>query len=61
MYGVLRDLNRGKRQFLPATIYQPLSGEVEGLRSLSQYQSSEKVHSRIDQLRQKGLSEGEIE
>eukprot|EP00731_Ephydatia_muelleri_P030884 Em0022g398a len=56
-----RDLNRGKRQFLPATTYQPLGGEVEGLRSLSQYQSSEKVHSRVDQLRQKGLSENEIE
>jgi len=50
-----------KKAFTPAVIYQPLSQEVRGLRSLEQYQRREGDHSRLDQLRQLGLTAPEIE
>lgn len=50
-----------QRDFTPAATYEPLSKEVEGLRSLGQYRSGEDDYGRIDRLRQMGLTLQEIE
>ena len=57
---ICRALDR-KKEFTPAVLYQPLSQEVQGLRSLEQYQKSEEDHGRVDELRQMGLTAQEIE
>ena len=57
---ICRALDR-KKEFTPAVLYQPLSREVQGLRSLEQYQKSEEDHGRVDELRQMGLTAQEIE
>ena len=55
-----RALDR-KKEFTPAVLYKPLSQEIQGLRSLEQYQKSENDHSQVDNLRQVGLTAQEIE
>ena len=57
---ICRALDR-KKEFTPAVLYQPLSQEVQGLRSLEQYQKNEEDHGQVDELRQMGLTAQEIE
>ena len=49
------------RKFVGAITYQPLGKEVEGLKSLEQYQSARTSYNHVDVLRQDGLSEKDIE
>ena len=58
LYSVLEDL-QGK-EFTPAVVFKPLADEVKGLHSLDDYQSKQKEYSRLDQLRQLGLTNEEI-
>jgi len=51
----------GARQFTPAVVFQPLAGEMKGLHTLSQFVSKEREVSKVDQLRQLGLTAQEIE
>lgn len=48
------------RDFTPAVVFKPLACEVGGLHSLEQYQVKEVEHSRVDELRDLGLTSEEI-
>jgi len=48
-------------KFAPAVEFKPLSGEVKGLQTLKRYRDSEDEHSRMDQLRELGLTTEEIQ
>ena len=50
---------RGK-EFTPAVVFKPLANEVKGLHSLDEYQDREEEYSKLDQLRQMGLTTDEI-
>ena len=50
---------RGK-EFTSAVVFKPLADEVKGLHSLNEYQNKEQEHSKLDQLRQLGLTNDEI-
>jgi hypothetical protein len=49
------------REFAPAVTFKPLDSEVQGLYSLEQYQSKQEEYSRVDELRELGLTSKEIE
>lgn len=48
-------------EFAPAVTFKPLASEVQGLHSLDQYQTKKEEHSRVDELRELGLTSEEIE
>ena len=50
-----------RREFAPAVQFKPLASEVEGLHSLQHYQTKEEEHGHIDELRELGLTDKEIE
>ena len=49
------------REFAPAVVFNPLASEMKGLLSLGQYQEWKKEHSKVDHLRQLGLTSEEIQ
>lgn len=48
------------REFTPAVVFKPLATEVKGLHSLEQYRVRKEEHSRVDRLRELGLTSEEI-
>lgn len=48
------------REFTPAVVFKPLATEVKGLHSLEQYRVRKEEHSRVDHLRELGLTSEEI-
>lgn len=53
-------IEQGK-EFAPAVVYEPLAAAVEGLHSLKEYQVKEGEHGYLDNLRELGLTDQEIQ